>query len=180
MSTATPTRPAPAKKRRGRENVRDMLLSMGVCVAIVVPIWYLAQPPASDSRTGRPVDPTADVRAFSATAPGLPVPPAVPPGWKATSSTLEGPSLRIGYLTPGRGYVEYAAQAGPAGPFVDDQTGHGQAGSTLTVAGRPYRVYSADGHTSLVLRTARGTVVVGGLRESADDEQLTALAQALR
>ncbi|MCW2779429.1 MAG: secreted protein [Frankiales bacterium] len=175
-----PPRPT-GKKKRGSENVRDMLLSMGICTAIVIPIWYLAQPPASDSKTIRVVDPTSDITAFSAAAPGVPVPRVVPKGWRATSSTLTGATLRIGWVTPDDGYVEYAAQGGAPGAFVADQTGRAQPVSPLTVAGRAFRVYSASrAHTSLVLQQAAGTVVVGGVRETGDDAHLTELAQGLR
>lgn len=157
-----------------------MVLSMLACIAIVVPIWYLAQPPASDSRAIRPVDPAGDVQAFSRVAPGIPVPSAVPSGWTATSSTLEGTSLRIGYVVPGDGYVEYTARAGSDPAFVTDQTGRGTPGSTLRVGGRSFRVYSgAGGATSLVLRDGTGTVVLGGLRETADDALITLLAGTL-
>jgi hypothetical protein len=158
-----------------------MVLSLLACLVVVVPVWYLAQPPSSDSKAIRPVDPSSDVRAFQAVAPGVPVPTGVPAGWTATSSTLEGTNLRIGYVTPGDGYVEYAAQKGDGSAFVTEQTGHGTAGSTLRVGSRAFRVWSAAGdHTSLVLSGSSGTVVVGGLRETADDEQLTALAGTLR
>lgn len=181
MSTVTEAPVSSPRRKRGTENVRDMVLSLLACLVVVVPVWYLAQPPSSDSKGIRPVDPSADVRAFAAAAPGVPVPTAVPRGWTATSSTLEGTSLRIGYVTPGDGYVEYAAQKGGADAFVTQQTGHGTPGSTLRVGSRAFRVWSASGdHTSLVLTGSGGSVVVGGLRETADDELLSALASSLR
>jgi Protein of unknown function (DUF4245) len=181
VSTATTAPARPAKKKRGQETVRDMVLSLLVCIGLVVPVWYLAQPPASDSKAIRVIDPTADVRAFAQAAPGVPVPREVPAGWQPTSSTLQGASLRIGYVTPGDSYVEYAAQGGALGTFVGDQTGQGTAGSPLQVGARTFRVFSdRDEHTSLVLQSTAGTVVVGGLRETADDALLTTLAGTLR
>ncbi|MCW2607842.1 MAG: secreted protein [Frankiales bacterium] len=188
--TSTPTASTPpgprgtaptGKKKRGRENVRDMLLSMAVCVAIVVPIWFLGQPDPSDSKAIRRVDPTADIAAFRQAAPGVPV-PTTPPGWTATSSTLDGPSLRIGYVTDSDGYVEYAASTGDAATFVRDQTGRARSGSSLTVGTRRFVVHSGGGdHTSLVLQEQGGaTVVLGGLRETAGDEELSELAATLR
>lgn len=187
MTETTPPAKAPATatppaRRRGRENVRDMLLSMGICVAVVVPIWYLGQPPASDSRAIRSVDPAADIAAFASSAPGIPVPGLTPAGWTPTSSTLEGTTLRIGYVTDSDGYLEYAASTDGADTFVRDQTGRGRAGSPLTVGARQFVVYSTGGdHTSLVLRPgASAAVVLGGLREAADDEELSVLAATLR
>ena len=174
------TAPAAPAKKRGRENVRDMLLSMAVCVAVIVPVWYLGQPAPSDSKAIREVDPSTDLRSFAALAPGVPL-PSTPEGWIPTSSTLEGANLRIGYVTDGEGYVEYAAQGGDPGTFVRDQTGRGRAGSPLTVGSRSFTVYSdGEAHTSLVLEQDGGTVVVGGLRETAGDEELSELAATLR
>lgn len=184
MTTGTDTAApvAPPKKKRGRESVRDMLLSMAVCVAVVVPIWFLGQPDPRDSKAIRAVDPTSDVRSFQQVAPGVPV-PSTPAGWTPTSSTLEGASLRIGYVTDGQGYVEYAARAGDVPAFVRDQTGKGRSVNPLTVGSRRFVVWSdSKGHTSLVLQPAgeSGAVVVGGLRETAGDEELSELAATLR
>lgn len=179
--TGTPTGTAPTRKR-GRENVRDMVLSLALCVAVIVPIWFLGQPAPSDSKALRVVDTTADLTAFRAAAPGVPVPGPLPAGWRPTSSTLEDGQLRIGYVTPDDGYAEYAARAGsPGGPFLREQTGRGTAGTALVVGDRRFTVYSdRDGHTSLVDERPAGTVVVGGLRETAEDDELAELAGALR
>lgn len=170
----------PPKRKRGRENTRDMLLSLAVCLAVIIPIWYLGQPAPSDSKAIRPVDPTSDLRSFAQVAPGVPL-PTTPEGWTPTSSTLEGANLRIGYVTDGEGYVEYAAQGGDQGTFLRDQTGRGDAGSSLQVGERTFTIYSdGEEHTSLVLQQDSGTVVVGGLRETAGDEELSELAATLR
>ena len=180
QETTTPAGP-PARKR-GRETVRDMVLSLAVCIAVIVPIWYLGQPPPGDSKAIRVVDTAADVAAFRAAAPGVPVPGPLPEGWRPTSSTLADGQLRIGYVTPDDGYAEYAARGdGGAGAFLQDQTGRGTAGSTLTVGGRRFTLYDdRKGHTSLVEQGSAGTVVVGGLREKAGDDELSELAAALR
>ncbi len=179
MSTQTVA--PPKKRKRGTENVRDMLLSLGACMLVVVPVWYLAQPPESDSKSYRVVDPGPELASFRALAPGVPVPTGLPAGWRATSSTLDGSRLRIGYLTPGGGYAEYAAQGGAPEAFVADQTGDGKEVSPLTVGTRRFVVWSDDQqHTSLVLAQPQGTVVVGGLREDADDAEVQALAASLR
>ena len=187
MPAVTPTA-TPPKRKRGRENVRDMVLSLALCVAVIVPVWFLGQPAPSDSKGLRVVDTAADVSAFRAAAPGVPVPGPLPAGWRPTSSTFEGSQLRIGYVTPDDGYVEYAGQgAAPApgaavgGTFLREQTGRGTAGTTLAVGDRRFTVYSdREGHTSLVHERGVGTVVVGGLRETAEDDELAELAAALR
>lgn len=179
--------PAPPKQKRGRENVRDMVLSLAVCVAVIVPVWFLGQPAPSDSKSLRVVDTAPDITAFRQSAPGVPVPVGLPEGWRPTSSTLEDGRLRIGYVTPDDGYVEFAAQGasaaqgGPVETFLRDQTGRGDAGTSLAVGQRQFTVYSDDeGHTSLVQQSPAGTVVVGGLRETAEDDELSELAASLR
>ena len=174
--------PAAPKRKRGRENVRDMVLSLTVCVGVIVPVWFLAQPPPSDSARVRVVDTSGDVAAFRQAAPGVPVPGVLPEGWRPTSSTLEDGRLRIGYVTPDEEYAEYAAQAGDDAAFLEEQTGRGRAGAPLTVGGRAFTIWSSedDSRTSLVATQSGGTVVVGGLRETAEDDELTELAASLR
>lgn len=181
QAPGSPASGAPPTRARGRENVRDMVLSLAVCVAVIVPVWFLGQPAPSDSKALRVVETADDIAAFRTAAPGVAVPGPLPTAWRATSSTLEQGRLRIGWVTPDDGYVEYAAQAGPPGEFVPEQTGRGTPATALTVGGRRFTVYrNGDGHTSLVVERPAGTVVLGGLRETAEDDELAELAQALR
>ena len=180
MSVATPGRAAPAKSRRGRETALDMFRSIGLIMLIVIPIWFLAQPPGSDAKKIRVVDPTADIRAYTQAAPGVPVPGALPTGWRATSSTLEPGALRIGWVTPAGQYAEYDSSTAPAGQFLPEATGQGRQVGTFRIAGVDWQQYSdGDGHTSLVQQRAGGTVVVGGLRETSTLEELRALAASV-
>ena len=181
MTTTTVQPPAAPKRKRGRENVRDMLLSLAACMAVVIPVWYFGQPSEDQTRGIRVVDTAPDVAAFSQAAPGLPVPGPLPEGWRPTSSTLEGDRYRIGFITPDDGYVEYLAQAGETEEFVSEVTGKGSPGSPLRVGDRAFRIWTDDdGHTSLVLTSPAGSVVLGGLREAAEDEEITELAGLLQ
>lgn len=177
VATAAP----PAKPKRGRETAADMIRSLGLVLLIVVPLWFLAQPPSSDEQTLRVVDPTPDVTAFRAAAPGVPVPTSLPEGWRPTSSTLQPSGLRIGYVTPAGEYAEYVASTRPEPEFLPDATGEARQVGELPVAGLVWRQLSdGDGHTSLVRSAGGGTVLVGGLRETATLAELRVLAGAVR
>ena len=182
--SATPGRAAPAparKKSRGRETAGDMIRSMGIIMIIVIPIWFLAQPPSSDSKALRVVDPGPDITAFSQAAPGAPVPVGLPSTWRATSSTLDPGALRIGWVTPSGEYAEYDASTSPAAAFLPDATGSASQVGTFTVGPVTWQQYSdRDGHTSLVLERSGATVVVGGVRETTTLDELGQLAAAVR
>ncbi len=173
---------APPKKQRGRETVRDMVLSLGLVLACVVVVWFFARPdPRTTEKALREVDTGGDLRAVSQSIPGVPVPLGLPEGWRATSSTPEDGGLRIGYVTPQDQYVEYAVRGSDPGTFVVDQTGRGTRGGSLRIGDRTWEVWSdADGHTSLVLPGTGSTVVLGGLRETAEDDELSELAASLQ
>lgn len=173
--------PQPAKRKRGTETVRDMVLSLIAVFAVILPFYWLAG--LSDDEKGgiKPVDPSPQYAALRQAVPGVPVPTGLPKGWVATSSTLDGSDLRVGYVTPGGGYAEYAAHGDPAGTFLADQTGKGHRVTSLKVGARDLQVWSDDkGATSLVLQHPGWTVVVGGLREDAEDDEVQALAASLR
>ncbi len=185
MSVATSAPTAPKKRKRGRESATDMVRSLGLVLLIVVPVWFLAQPPKSDEQSLRVVDPSSDVRSFSSAAPGVPVPGALPAGWRATSSTAEPGALRIGWVTPTNEYAEYDASTRPAAEFVPGSTGNGSRVGTFDVGGVAWQQFrDADGHTSLVREVGSdgvtvGSVVVGGLRETTTLEELRVLAAAV-
>ena len=172
--------PAPAKKKsRGRESVGDMVRSLGLVMLIVVPIWYLAQPPDSDEQAIRVVDPSKDIATLLQDAPGVPVPRDLPEGWRPTSSTLQPQDLRIGMVTPAGEYAEYASSARPE--FVTEITASAPEVGTVPVGGQTWRLHDdGEGVTTLV-RTAGGrAVAVGGLRETTTLEELLVLAEATR
>lgn len=153
-----------------------MVRSLGLVMLIVVPIWFFAQPPDSDAVPLRVVDPAPDVARLLEAAPGVPVPRALPEGWRSTSSTLEPQGLRIGWVTPSGEYAEYAASSRPE--FLDEITGGGAQVAERPLGGQTWRQYvDGDDHTTLVREAAGQTVAVGGVRETttlAEIEQLAA------
>jgi hypothetical protein len=159
-----------------------MVLSLALVLAFVGVVFFFARPdPRTTEQTLREIDPSGDLRSVSETIPGLPVPTGLGDGWRATSATREGDGLRVGYVTPDYQYVEYAVRGADPGTFVVDQTGRGTRGGSLRIGDREWQVWSdGGGHTSLVLPGAGSTVVIGGLRETAEDEELQELAASLR
>ena len=175
--------PAPPQRRRGRETAADMIRTLAVIMLLVVPMWFLAQPPDSDERRVRVVDPTGDVAAFRAQVPQAPVPAGLPKAWQPTSSTLQADpdALRIGYVTPDGEYAEYAASTGEPGKYLPEIVGRKAAQlEAVQVDGASWEQYrDGDGSLSLVRPYGPVVVVIGSLRSSAPLAELQALAASL-
>lgn len=176
--------PPQPKKKRGRETAIDMARSLGLCLLVVVPIWYLAQPPDSAEQRVRTVDQAPEVSAWQASADPAPAPRALPQDWQATvaQGVRQPVGLRLGWVTAPDRYVEFAATTGPAGPFVEEVTGAKEAAGTVDVDGTAWQRYEEpdDGSVSLVRTTDEITVVVGTRRSSASDDELRTLAESVR
>jgi hypothetical protein len=182
VTTATPTAPAP-KKQRGRENAWDMVRSLGLCLLVVVPIWFLAQPPKEAEQRIRVVDQQPEVDAWQAGVPGAPAPQSVPDAWQATvAQGVRSPTgIRLGWVTAPDRYVEFAASSGASGSYVEDLTGAQRADGTVDVDGTTWeRWVEEDGSVSLVRTTGDVVVVVGTVRSTATDAELQALARSVR
>lgn len=180
MSSQVVSPAAARTRKRGRESVGDMIRSLSLVLLIVGALWFLGQPPSSDSKALRVVDPSADIAALRAASPGIPVPGSLPAGWRPTSSNPDPTGLRIGYVTPSQEYAEYAAATGGQPGFLPDITGRGSEVGTFVVQGVAWRQFR-DGaeHTTLVRDVAGATVAVGGLRETTTLEELRTLAAAV-
>lgn len=180
MSTQVESRvEVPKKRKRGRETALDMVRSLGLVVLVIVPVWLLARAPSSDEAEMRVVDPAQAVEAFSRDAPGVPVPGELPPGWRATSATYDGPGrVRVGWVTPDGEYAEYST-ATAAG--LDELVGQAQELEPVVVEGVSWVQHrDGDGSLSLSRSYAGVTVVVGTLRSTADLGELEVLLRALR
>ncbi len=182
VSTSVDAPPA-AKKKRGRETATDMVRSLGVVFALVVPVWFFAQAPDSDEAGIRVVDPSRSIAAFSADVPAAPVPGALPIGWRATSSTYEGAAgaLRVGWVTPAGQYAEYAASTGEREEFLELVVGEDvEQLAAVTVDGASWQQYrEPDGSLSLTRTYGDATVVVGTRRATAGLPELEVLLRSL-
>lgn len=169
-----------SKRPRGLETVGDMVRSLGIVVAVILVLVYLAQPPDSDEARIRPVSPAGDIRAYREAVPGVPVPGALPQGWVATSSAYDPQlrSLRIGWVTPSEQYAEFDALPGTD---VFDVVGDTEEAGSEVVEGLTWQLLreKEDGSLSLVRRVGDATLVVGSLRATASVAELRVLAGAL-
>ena len=174
---------APAKRKRGRETAADMVRSLGLVLLVVVPIWFLAQAPESDEKELREVDPRGSVEAFAADRPDVPVPGALPTGWRATSATYTGgeTALRVGWVTPTRRYAEYSASTAEREQFLESTVGEDvERLAPVTVDGVAWeRLRESDGSLSLTRSYGAATVVVGTRRATADLPELEVLLRSL-
>ena len=165
-------------KKRGRETALDMLRTLAVVFALVIPLWYFGQASPGDSKRIRPVDPTAAYTAFAQLTHG-PVLTATPAGWTCTVRVLsDGGVLRVGYVHDDS-YLEVSGAEGT--DFLTEETGHGQRVGTVQVGETAWESWkNRDGAQSLVLRRDDVTMLVGGVRENSTEDELVTFASALR
>ena len=158
-----------------------MVRSLGLILLVVVPIWFLAQPPDSDEQELREVDQSADRQAWSSTVPGAPL-PEPPADWRPTVTQYDGQArtVRFGWNTPERRYAEFAAAVAAEPALVEELTGAAEQDGTVDVDGVAWRRYvDDDGSVSLVREVGEATVVVGTTRSSLPDDELRALAASV-
>ena len=182
VSTQVAEPSPPSKKRkRGRETAADMVRSLGICLLVVVPVWFFAQAPESDKAELREVDPARAIAAFAADVPAAPVPGELPAGWRATSSTYQEKTLRVGWVTPEGEYAEYAASTGPQEEFLELIAGEEvERLAPVTVGGVQWeQLQDEDGSRSFTRSYGSSTVVVGTKRATADLAELQVLLRSL-
>ena len=164
-------------QRRGRETALDMIRTLAIVIAVVVPLWFFGQASNSDKATIRPVDPSSALKGFQLDT-GAPV-PTTPSGWVVTVARGDVGQVRIGYVVSKERYTEFSGGSGPT--FLEDTTGKGKDRAALTINGTVWHLYvSADGHESLVRTIGKVTEVVGGIREDVTQAELRALAATVR
>lgn len=175
---------APKKRKRGRETALDMIRSLGLVFLAVVPVWFFAQAPESDEKELREVDPRGSLDAFAADQPGVPVPGALPDGWRATSSTYSGGerAVRIGWVTPTTQYAEFSASNAEREGFLEATVGEEvEQLPPVTVDGAVWeQVREPDGSISLTRSYGQTTVVLGSKRATAPLAELEVLLRSLR
>ncbi|MFN2537049.1 MAG: DUF4245 family protein [Mycobacteriales bacterium] len=170
MTDAPPA--VPQKKRRGRETALDMIRTLAVVFALVLPLWFFGQASPSDSKAIRPIDPTETYQDYAAET-GGPA-PSTPAGWTPNVQAYEGDVARVGFVRK-KHYMEWQGSVGTA--WVYDATGKGRRTGVVLVAGQAWQRWEdGSGHVSLVRSFGRATALVGGVREDASLEELQSLA----
>lgn len=171
-----------ATKKRGRESAADMVRSLGIVMVLVLLAFWLAQPPESDKKEVRPIDPATEIASFVRAVPSAVVPGTLPAEWQPTVAAYDSAPdrLRVGYYTPRKQYAEYHASAGDREDFLLDAAGRTSERGTVVVAGTTWQQVETEDRVLSLVRTAGSlTVVVGGIRSTTDLDELRVLAGSL-
>lgn len=166
---------APKPSRRGRETALDMVRTLAVVFALVVPLWFFGQASPSDSKSIRPVDPAPALKDFVEDT-KAPV-PSTPSGWVVNVTAYDGDTVRIGYVRRDS-YAEFAGSKDSG--FLEEYAGKGSVDGTVDVDGVTWQRFVSDEHVSLVRTVAGVTLLVGGVRETASVDELKTIAATVR
>ncbi|MEV0370407.1 DUF4245 domain-containing protein [Streptomyces sp. NPDC050636] len=158
---------------RGRQTVRDMVLSLAVIGVLVGAIYVFI--PHDDSRSAeRNAVKTVDYRLEATMARrAAPYPVAVPKGlpktWRATSVSYKasndgkGGAWHLGMLDPEQEYAAVEQSDAPAREFIKDVTlGAAKAEGKQAVASKKWDRYKGDTYNALVREESGVTTVVTG------------------
>ncbi|WP_327068680.1 DUF4245 domain-containing protein [Kitasatospora sp. NBC_01250] len=172
-----------AASSRGRQTVRDMILSM-VAVMGVALVAYLTIPHSTDGDPVHVVDYSA---ALASAKRAAPYPIAAPEGlsdkWRATSVTYQPSDAEghagwhLGFVTPDGKYAAVEQSNAPKADLLKSiVTGYAPDGSA-TIAGQDWSRYQGDSYRGLTVTSGSDTTLVTG---SASYQELGELAQALK
>ncbi len=168
---------------RGRQTVRDMVLSLAVIGAIVAVI-YLFIPHGGEG--GDPVKQVGYSVELGQARRAAPYPVAAPAGlgrdWRATSVRYDGSDPRsttwhLGFVDPQNQYVAVEQSNGDPDRFIAQTTLQSEKDGSQQVSGRPWDRYDGGRYRALVQRSGGTTTMVAG---TAPFDQLAQMAAALR
>lgn len=167
-----------AKRKRGAETVRDMVLTLGV---IAVFILFLLEVAPHSAAPFKPVDYTAQLTDARAAAPyHVLAPVGLSADWKANTADYNGSdpadaSWHIGFVTPTNHYATLDQTTGPANDALNAAAPGAIPAGTVTLAGTVWQRY--DGKTSALVHTdGHDTTVVAG---TGGLDEITQLASSL-
>ncbi|MFF2074458.1 DUF4245 domain-containing protein [Kitasatospora sp. NPDC058162] len=176
---------AESKGMRGRQTVRDMVLSM-LAVGFVVWIGYLFLPHDANSD---PVHVVAyKVEAASAKR-AAPYPLLAPEGlsdkWRATSVSYtpadinngKGNAWHLGFVTPSGQYAAVEQADVPREKLLADKVAGAQPDGTSDTAGRTWDRVQGEKARALTVQTGSATTMITG---TASYQEMAELAQALK
>ncbi|QKV97600.1 DUF4245 domain-containing protein [Streptomyces sp. NA02950] len=179
---------------RGKETVRDMMLSMAAIGAVAAGIYVFQIPHDDSDKDGgvRTVDYRVELQTARRAAPypvAAPEPGSLPKGWRATSVTYTpatgsgsggadgGAAWHLGFLDAQREYVSVEQSDGKPAPFIANVTQRARATKdTQRIDGKEWVRYEGDKYDALVCRERGVTTVVTGTASAA---HLTKMAAAL-
>ncbi|MFH8746182.1 DUF4245 domain-containing protein [Streptomyces rimosus] len=158
---------------RGKQTVRDMVLSMAVIGALVAGIYVFI--PHNDSRSAevnavKTVDYRVELATARRAAPyAIAAPKGLPEGWRATSVTYrasndgKGGAWHLGFLDPEQEYAALEQSDAPAKKFIQDVTlGAEKAPGKQAVGGVKWDRYKGETYRALVREEEGVTTVLTG------------------
>jgi hypothetical protein len=166
--------------KRGRQTIRDMVLSMLV-IGVVVAGIYVFIPHDKNTDPVKPVDYRVELLTTRRAAPyPVAAPVGLPGKWTPTSVTFErqdANAWHLGFLDPERQYVAIEQSTAPALKYVGEVSRQAtDTGKTQQVAGRAWQRWKGPKYDALVLAEKGSTTVVTG---TASYARLAEMAAAL-
>lgn len=164
---------------KGKQSVRDMVLSLGL-ILLAAGVVYLFVPHDDTVPEPKRVDYRVELLTARRAAPyPVAAPEALSDGWTATSVryTADHAHWHLGFADPDGGYAAVEQSTRKPSEFVESATQGASKAGTERVAGQDWDRYEGDRYDALVLKEQGVTTVVTG---SAGMEDLTVLAEALR
>lgn len=167
---------------RGRQTVRDMVLSMAAIGAVVAGIYVLFIPHDDTADPLKPVDYRVELLTARRAAP---YPVAAPEGlakeWKPTSvdySRVDDNSWHLGFLDPDGEYVAVEQSTAPAAKYIAKVSQEArETGKTQQVAGETWQRWEGPKYDALVREDKGSTTVITG---TASPERLAEMVAALK
>ncbi|MCP9206151.1 DUF4245 domain-containing protein [Streptomyces sp. HD1123-B1] len=181
---------------RGKETVRDMLLSLAAIGAVAAGIYVFQIPHDDSDKDGgvRTVDYRVELQTARRAAPypvAAPGSGSLPKGWRATSVTYTpagggggagggadgGAAWHLGFLDAEREYVAVEQSDAKPVAFIEDVTQRARATKDVQrIDGKEWVRYEGEKYDALVCRERGVTTVVTG---TASRAHLTKMAAAL-
>ncbi|MFE4516241.1 DUF4245 domain-containing protein [Kitasatospora sp. NPDC056783] len=176
---------ADSKGMRGRQTVRDMVLSM-LAVGFVVWIGYLFLPHGNGGDPVRVVGYQVEAASAKRAAPyPLLAPEGLSDKWRANSVSYrpasdnngKGNAWHLGFVTPSGQYAAIEQSDAPRDALLAEYVKGAQPDGASEVAGRSWERVQGEKDRALTARTGTGTTLLTG---TASYEELAELAQALK
>ncbi|MER7754603.1 DUF4245 domain-containing protein [Kitasatospora sp. NPDC097643] len=168
---------------RGRQTVRDMVLSM-LAVGVVVWIGYLFLPHDANGDGVHVVEYRVAAASAKRAAPyPLVVPEGLSDKWRATSVSYEpaatgkGNAWHLGFVTPSGQYAAVEQSDAPRDALVADKVKGAAPDGASQVAGATWDRLQGPKARALAVQNGGATTLVAG---TASYEELAELAQALK
>ncbi|MEV7022819.1 DUF4245 domain-containing protein [Kitasatospora sp. NPDC093558] len=170
---------------RGRQSVRDMVLSM-LAVGGVVWVGYLFLPHDADSVPPHKVEYRVEAATAKRAAPyKLVAPEGLSDKWRATSvsyqpaalSNGKGNAWHLGFVTPSGQYAAVEQSDVPKDSLLSDKVDGAKPDGTADVAGRTWDRVQGTKARALTSQDGGGTTLLTG---TASYDELAELAQALK